>query len=242
MCLEYYLDQLPRRIPIRNASQSVDTAESILEETETAWLVTAGMRRSGDLRRWMHQFDHILSRHVAELDVFFSPDLRVLLETRYESGKQGALTTAFEELDYRFEFEADELLLQGAGWSFSEQNREGISFQWAKAPEAELGLLFESQTSRLIRFRVLPFVYPDAPTQTVEVVLNSNSLATVDLEKGWSEHEVRAAASTWASGPNILTLRFGRTTSPAQVIPGSADRRYLSAAFDYLEVVLDDEP
>ncbi len=236
MCLRYYFDQLPDSVPIIDVPQSVEAAESIVEKSESAWLVTAGVRRTGDLRKWMHQFDHILSRQVNELDVFFSPDFKTLLETRFESGRGGVFNAAFDGLGHRFDFEVDDLLLQGAGWSFSEQNREGISFQWATASEAELGIPVESMRTRMIRFRALPFVYPDAPTQTVEVVLNSNSLATFDLEKGWSEHEVRAPASAWVSGPNFLILRFGRTTSPAQVIPGSADRRYLSAAFDYLEV------
>jgi hypothetical protein len=241
MCLGYYLDQLPRRIPIFDVSQSVEAAESIMERAESAWLVTAGVRRSGDLRKWMHQFDHVLSRQLFELDVFFSPDFRALLETRFESGRGVAFKAAFDKLGQRFDFEADELLLQGAGWSFSEENREGISFQWATASEAELGLPIESRQNRMIRFRALPFVYPDAPTQTVEIVLNSASLATVDLDKGWSEHDVIAPASAWVRGPNILTLRFGRTTSPAQVVPGSGDRRTLSAAFDYLAVVPVDE-
>ena len=241
ICLNYYLEQMPRRLQIVDASRSVDLARSMAARSDSAWLVTAGIRYAPEMRKWMHQFDHILSRQIAELDVFFTPDFQTLVETRFDAERGSVFLEAFEGQSQRFEFEANELLLQGAGWSFPELNKEGISFQWATAPEAELGLPVTSKRDRMIRFRVLPFSYPGASIQTVEFVLNSEVLGSVELDKGWSEHEVLAPASSWRGGPDILTLRFGRTNSPAQVNPGSSDRRFLSAAFDYLEVVDGDE-
>ncbi len=237
MCLNYYLEAMPRRIPIVDASRSVDLAQSIAARADSAWLVTAGIRFGPEMRKWMHQFDHILSRQIAELDVFFAPDFRTLVETRFTADRGDLFVETFDSQMRRFEFEADELLLQGSGWSFPELNREGISFQWATAPEAELGMPFASTRDRVIRFRALPFSYEQAPVQTVELVLNSKLLGSVELSQGWSEHELLAPASAWRGGPDILILRFGRTNSPAQVVPGSGDRRFLSAAFDYLEVV-----
>lgn len=237
MCLDYYLEQMPGPIQIVDASRSVDRAQSMAARSDSAWLVTAGIRYAPEMRKWMHQFDHILSRQIAELDVFFTPDFQTLVETRFDAQRGPVLLEAFEGQSQRFEFEPNELLLQGAGWSFPELNKEGISFQWATAPEVELGLPVSSQRDRMIRFRALPFSYPGAPAQTVELVLNSEVLGSVELSQGWSEHEVIAPASAWRGGPDILTLRFGRTNSPTQVNPGSSDRRFLSAAFDYLEVV-----
>ena len=54
--------------------------------------------------------------------------------------------------------------------------------------------------------------------------------------------EIPVPAASWSSGANILFLRFARSTIPAEVITGSQDRRSLSAAFDYLEVLDETNP
>jgi hypothetical protein len=80
-------------------------------------------------------------------------------------------------------------------------------------------------------------MYEEAPGQTVEVKLNDFRLTRLELPGGWSEHEIEVPESAWNTGANILNIHFGRSTVPAEAVPGSRDRRSLSAAFDYLEVV-----
>ena len=237
MCLAYYLQRLGSPVPIVDVSLSLQAARRIVNESNSAWLVTAGVKPAHELRRWMHRFDHVYSQRIAELDVFFSPDFHTLIESRFAAGREGFLVEGFERQGRRFDFDASELLLQGSGWSFPEQNRQGETFQWATAPEAQLALPLSSKTDRLIRLRALPLEYPEATAQTLELVLNSVSLKSVELKEGWNEIEVSAPAAVWRGGPDILTLRFGRTDTPAEVLAGSNDRRNLSAAFDYLEVV-----
>ena len=103
--------------------------------------------------------------------------------------------------------------------------------------QAELGLPIGSPREARIRLRALPFSYPEAPVQTLEIWLNETPLATFELLPGWNEHEVAVPALSWSSGANILALRFSRSTVPAQLDSGSTETRNLSAAFDYLEVV-----
>ena len=236
LCLAYYMDDSERRLRFVDVHEKVPRAEEVVATLDRAWLITAGYRKTGDVRSWMHRFDPVLKRHLEELAIFFYPDFPTLLESRFAAGKGEYFRRQFEERQGRLEFDGSELALQGAGWSYQERNRAGISYQWSMGPEAEIGLPVMTPRDLVIRFRVLPFSYPDAPPQTIEVQLNSRTLANVELSGGWSEHEVFAPSSTWQVGANVLTLRFGRSAVPASVVAGSGDRRNLSAAFDFLEV------
>ena len=237
LCLSYYNDQMSEPVKIFDAGLSVDVARSIVERSGSTWLVTAGIRNAGEMRKWMHRYDHVESHEIAELDAFFAPDFRTLIATRYAANREQVFVNAWDRQRQRFDFEAGELLLQGSGWSFPEVNSEGTTFQWATSQAAELALPSSQPGNRQIRFRALPFWYPDAPAQRVELSLNSVFIDSIELGKGWSEHQVEIPASAWTGRGDILTLHLSRTTSPAEVIPGSVDRRYLGAAFDYLEVV-----
>jgi len=237
MCLDYYLQRLGSSVPIVDVSLSLEAAQRIVDESNSTWLVTAGVKPAHEMRRWMHRFDHVYSQRIAELDIFFAPDFLTLVDSRFAAGREKILVEGFERQGRRFDFEASELLLQGSGWSYPEQNRQGETFQWTTAPEAQLALPVSSRVDRLIRLRALPLEFPEATAQTVELLLNSVSLKSVELKRGWNEIEVSAPAAVWEGGPDILTLRFGRTDTPAEVLAGSNDWRNLSAAFDYLEVV-----
>jgi len=236
LCLGYYLQNSSMRLPLVNVRESVARAEEVLSTLDRAWLLTAGYRYTGEVRAWMHRFDPVLKRSLEELALFFYPDISTLFESRFAADQGSFFARQFEMLNGRLEFDGAEMALLGAGWSYRESNREGISYQWALGAETEIGMPVMAPRDLVIRFRVLPLSYPGATPQTIEVQLNSQTLANVELSGGWSEHEVFAPSSTWQVGANVLTLRFGRSAVPASVVAGSSDRRNLSAAFDFLEV------
>jgi 4-amino-4-deoxy-L-arabinose transferase-like glycosyltransferase len=237
ICLGYYLGELERPVRFVNLNESTAKGEEVVAETPRGWMLTAGFRRTGDVRAWMHRFVPVLKKREEEMALFFFPDFVTLLETRFAAQKGGMFEEQFEAMGQRFEFGGAELTLQGRGWSYPEHNKAGIEYQWALGEQAELGLPVGPPRDSRIRFRALPFTYPEALAQTVEMWLNEIRLATLELSPGWSEHEVAVPASSWSSGANILYLRFGRSTIPAQLDSGSTEKRNLSAAFDYLEVV-----
>lgn len=243
ICLGYYLRDSERDLQFVDLKESVAKGESVVESTPQGWLLTAGFRKSGDVRAWMHGFPPVLKLREEEMALFFFPDFVTLLETRFAAGRGGFFEKQFAALNQQFDFSGAGMTLQGTGWSFHEENKEGINYQWALGEQAELGLPIGRPRDARLRFRALPFMYPDAPPQNVELWLNQSLIAAVDLPRGWSEHEIEAPEEVWSSsGANILYLRFGRTTVPAEAVTGSKDRRSLSAAFDYLEVVEAVEP
>jgi len=234
--LGYYLRDSDRDFVLVNIKESVADGEAVVEETPWGWLLTAGFRRTGETRAWMHRFPPVLKMRQEEMALFFFPDFVTLLETRFAAGRGGVFEKQFAVFGQRFDFGGVEMFLQGGGWSYQERNKEGITYQWALGEQAELGLPLGRPRDALLRFRALPFTYPDAPPQTVELWLNEAQIAAVDLPPHWSEHEIEVPTAAWSSGANILFLRFARSTIPAEVIAGSQDRRQLSAAFDFLEV------
>jgi len=237
ICLGYYLRELGRDATFLNLLESSEKGDSNVEATPRGWLLTAGFRKTNEVRTWMHKFHPVLKKREEEMALFFFPDFNTLLTTRFAAQKGEIFERRFLEMNRRFDFAGAELLLQGSGWSFPEQNKAGIQYQWAQGDRVEVGLPIGQPRRALIRFRALPFMYDKAPVQTVEVKLNDLPLTRLDLPGGWSEHEIEVPESAWSAGANILSLRFGRSIAPAEVVPGSRDRRSLSAAFDYLEVV-----
>ena len=236
ICLGHYLEGSSFDHPFIDVQESVADAEAVVASRPHGWLLTAGFRETGEVRAWMHRFHPVLKNRREEMALFFYPDFVTLLGTRFAAGKGTIFQRQFAALGERFDFAGAEMMLQGAGWSYHEQNQEGITYQWAMGEQAELGVPAAELRDRVIRFRALPFTYPDAPSQTLELWLNESLLTSVELPRGWSEHEIEVPASVWGAGPDILFLRFGRSTVPAEVIAGSQDRRRLSAAFDFLEL------
>jgi 4-amino-4-deoxy-L-arabinose transferase-like glycosyltransferase len=240
ICLGYYLQDLGRDVEFVNLWESSALGERQVAERPRGWMLTAGFRQTNEVRAWMHQFVPVLKKREEEMALFFYPDFVTLLETRFAAQKGTVFEEQFTRMGKRFDFAAGEMLLQGQGWSYPERNTAGIDYQWALGERAELGLPIGRPRDARIRLRVLPFTYPEAPPQTLEMRLNEEPLVTLELTQGWSEHEVGVPASSWSSGANILYLRLARSTIPAQQGTGSTDQRNLSAAFDFLEVVTED--
>ncbi len=237
ICLGYYLQELGRDPTFMNLWESSEIGDTTVEKIPRGWLLTAGFRRTNEVRAWMHGFHPVLKKREEEMALFFFPDFSTLLTTRFAAQKGEIFERQFLQMNQRFDFGGAELLLQGGGWSYPEQNTAGIRYQWAQGDRVELGLPIGQPRKALVRFRALPFMYEEAPGQTVEMKLNDFRLTRLELPGGWSEHEVEIPESAWNTGANILRIHFGRSTVPAEVVPGSRDRRNLSAAFDYLEVV-----
>jgi hypothetical protein len=237
ICLDYYLQQQGRQVEFISIWETAARGDAVVAERPMGWLLTAGYRKSNEARAWMHQFVPVMKRSEEEMALFFFPDLVTLLQTRYQAQKGSVFDRQFDEMGRRFEFGGGETTLQGLGWSYPENDGAGMDFQWAVGEQAELGVPVGTAEDALIRLRAQPFTYPEASPQEVDLYLNDTTIATFQLPEGWSEHEIEVPASTWSSGANILYLRFRRTTRVSEAIEGASDRRSLSAAFDYLEVV-----
>jgi hypothetical protein len=235
--LGHYLQQRGLEVEFVSLWESAERGAAEVEARGRGWLLTAGYRKSNEVRAWMHGFVPVLKRREEEMALFFFPDMVTLLESRFAAGKGALFEQLLVDMGRRFDFGGGEITLQGSGWSYPENDGAGTDFQWATGEQAELGAPIGQPRDAILRFRARPFSYPDAPPQQVEVWLDQTLLARLELPPDWSEHEVPVTAAAWEGGANIVYLRFSNSMRPAAVLEGSTDRRPLAAAFDYFEIV-----
>jgi hypothetical protein len=125
---------------------------------------------------------------------------------------------------------------RGEGWGDDEEVFSA-SANWVLGTEARLFFPVRGNGDRRLALRITPFVYPNAPTQTLDLSLNDKPVRwTLYLGEGWQVIETTLAESMLRQGLNTLTLRLGHATPPSDVLPGVSDERPLSAAVDWVEV------
>jgi arylsulfatase A-like enzyme len=134
-------------------------------------------------------------------------------------------------------------LVLGTGWyGFESQEKTGpwSGFSWvASYPSVYFGLP-ESRDVELVA-RVLPFIYPSAPDQTMTPILNGTELGAVALAPDWREVRVPLPERLLRAPINELRFHFAYTTQASTVI-ASDDIRNLSVAFDDIAVLPAGQP
>ncbi len=126
-------------------------------------------------------------------------------------------------------------LNRAEGWERDEQV-SGASANWMSGREARAFVPLRTAGSYRLTVRALPLVYAGQPAQTLGVRWNGQVLvADLRLANGWQEYAVDIPAGAVRSGLNELTFTAGSAAVPADVLPGSTDRRSLSVAVDWLK-------
>lgn len=124
-----------------------------------------------------------------------------------------------------------------SGFSLSEVNAQGDSFQWCDAQVVRLKVTSRGDGDRTLRMRFWPFVYPNGPQQTVSVLVNEQHVGERVMSPEPSVVTLRAPASAWRKGDNEIRFKFKYAEVPSLRAPPSTDTRSLSAAFDWLEIL-----
>lgn len=135
----------------------------------------------------------------------------------------------------RIEIGADDDWLIDEGWHAPE--REGpLTFRWATANATLLVPLDHADNLRVI-VRLHAFGFPDAPEQTMTVVINGHAYGPVSVSPAWHTTEFLAARDVWRAGVNRMQLTFAWERRPSDVGLGG-DTRPLAAAIDFLRVAV----
>jgi hypothetical protein len=125
---------------------------------------------------------------------------------------------------------------RGEGWGDDEEVF-AASANWVLGTEARLFFPVRGGGDRRLALRITPFAYPEAPPQTLTLVLNDKPVReALSLGEGWQEVDITLPESALRQGLNTLTLRLDHATRPSGVLPGVSDERPLSAAVDWLEI------
>jgi hypothetical protein len=107
----------------------------------------------------------------------------------------------------------------GEGWA-ADEVIAGATANWAVAQRARVFLPAQEEDYQLT-LRAMPFDYPGAQTQSLELWLNGAPLALdLVLAPGWNEVGLRVPAERLDPGLNEVRLRFDHLAAPADVLPG----------------------
>src|SRR4029079_9069032 len=113
----------------------------------------------------------------------------------------------------------------------------GDTFAWCARKSCTLKLNLQSRADRIVRLRVFPFRFPEAPPQSATVVLNGTPLTKLTLPDGPSVLSFAIERTHLRTGTNWLRFDFAYAEAPKNASPPSEDTRTLSTAFDWLEVI-----
>ena len=232
--LSFYLGRLPPRVTSWNAAESPEGAYHIAKQSKAAWLVSAGFHNKDRVVGWMCRSYPVVASRGEDLQLFFYPDFARWMDLRATKAERDSYASAFwsDRLGRLDMSEGDAIFLRGE-WGGAEHNESGGAFRWIEGDMAQL-VVPASSGNRLLRFRALPAELP-GQTQTLTVLLNDRPFATIPLRTGWSDYQL--ALPNWEGSRALIGFVLSGTVSPAET-SGSSDHRRLSAAFDFIEIIV----
>jgi hypothetical protein len=139
----------------------------------------------------------------------------------------------YNNLDIDFGSEGDETLL-GHGW-FEPERNDARTFRWTTGPASSLVVPLKSGDAYRLEFSCEPFAPPGAPLQTVTVVINGRTVASLPLRSGLQTYQVDVPAGVMRVNLNGIQFRYAHAISPSEA-GVSADPRSLAVLFDTLKL------
>ncbi len=123
------------------------------------------------------------------------------------------------------------------GWGSREVELDTMDdFRWATQGRAEVALWIVPGQKHCLTFRAWPFSWPQAPPQTVTVVVNGTSIAKLELANTATTYSIPVTPAALLPGRNVVTFLFSRVDIPHERVPSDRDSRSLAAAFLWLEL------
>ena len=236
--LRFYLRELPSRVKVLDVGESLSKAREITGRRGLAWMVTGGYDNPR-IGQWISSFHPVLTmvEPVERAGLFFYPGYERYLLERSTPDERRKLTRWFLQDKKRgigFEHADEPFVLAGF---HGPESIEGNWFRWLSAKEARFVVPLDEPRTATLRLRMSPMDYPGAVPQRMEVLVNDRSAGSAIMRPDFDNYDFAVSKDFWRPGLNVVTLRFARAESPAQVVPGSTDRRLFSAAIDSAELL-----
>jgi hypothetical protein len=230
ICLEFYLRQLPPRVEIANAAESMAIAGHWYRTHTPLWIVRAGYEPDSTVSPWSCAFPVLLANRREEFRVHYAPSLAHFLQNR---ALESELRTLSEQFDGGFAmlFGPEDDVFAISGWAGIEGG-PGDYRRWAVNREATVLLPIGGAADRTIRFHAMPA----GNDQRVRLSLDGHDLGTLTMKQGWNDYDVAAPKTAWTGVRHTLVMRFDQAITPAAIDPRSNDTRALSAMFASISV------
>lgn len=120
--------------------------------------------------------------------------------------------------------------LLGAGWSHSENWGSDFSIRWLTQTHSWFFLPLETPRAGRLTIKLMPFVQPQGPPQTIRPSIGRFVLERRTLAAGFSTQTWEVPAGALAGGYNRIELELGWVHSPSKDKANYGDFRMLGAA------------
>ncbi|MCP4657496.1 MAG: sulfatase [bacterium] len=129
-----------------------------------------------------------------------------------------------------------------AGWSrFQHDEKEQRDYLWSTGEESVLEFPLLQRRDLDLAFDCRSFNFPEAPVQTLSIVLNGHQVGKLKIRPWLDSYRLRLGADKLVLGLNQLRFRYGYTRRPSDVRRKSTDRRPLAVAWYELRFGPSDE-
>ncbi len=113
------------------------------------------------------------------------------------------------------------------GWGLDERD-DVRSYVWGLGPVSTFELFSSDTYDAELVLHGRAFTYPGASPQTVEVLVNGQSVGQVEIGQDFERLRLAVPASRLRVGRNRFELRYGRHDVPSEIFPGAVDDRSLA--------------
>jgi choline-sulfatase len=128
-----------------------------------------------------------------------------------------------------------------AGWYPDEGGRSGSSFVWSEGDASTIELFLLEPRALRAELRCRAFTPPGSAGQRVEVAINGDPLASLELGGDFANHPMVLPAERLHAGRNHLRFGYAAARSPRELGAGD-DWRRLALAVDWLRLGTGDAP
>jgi choline-sulfatase len=128
-----------------------------------------------------------------------------------------------------------------AGWYPDEGGGSGPSFVWSEGDASTIELFLLEPRALRAELRCRAFTPPGSPDQRVEVAVNGEQVASLELGGDFAVHQLVLPAARLRAGRNRFGFRYADARSPRELGVGD-DWRRLALAVDWLRLGPGDAP
>ncbi|MFB3896567.1 MAG: hypothetical protein ACE14V_09725 [bacterium] len=195
----------------------------------------------GDTVSWKNVTNNQIQYISRKLGYPFSYPANLWFSMKYHTSPEKYDIVAGKYLDFwdfqlhsTIEFSSIDEAFLNSGWSFP-QNYGDIPVRWSNKPESSLFITLRYPAEYIATIQVLPFTYPQAPRQTITVIINRYEVTTITLENQWKEYTFSIPKKYLRPGVNELKFKYAYVMEPFRVDSTKSDSRPLAVCWHTLK-------
>jgi hypothetical protein len=195
----------------------------------------------GDTVSWKKVAAHQIDYTLRKCGYPFSYPANLLFSRKYHTSPENYDIVAGKYLDF-WDYQLHSIIelysidpaFLNKGWSIPQKYGD-IPVRWSDQPESSLFVTLRYPADYNVFIEVLPFAYPNAPTQIIAIQVNRKDVLSIPLETQWKEYMIYIPKNYWHQGVNEMRFKYAYTMAPYRVEQTNTDTRTLAVCWHYLK-------